>query len=781
MMMKKVYPMAKRAKHVASRHANEQMATAPRPVTLLPLESFQPAFSRSVLAGAVIGGAVAMAPVSASYAQDGGASQTLGTVTVTGAREEGYQAPVEASSPRFTAPLLDTPKSVTVIPEELIRDRGATSLQDVLRTTPGITLGAGEGGTPNGDRPFVRGYEASTDMFIDGVRDYGRTSHETFNLESVEVIKGPSSAYTGRGGTGGSINLQTKSPRLSNFVEASAGIGNAGQWRATADGNVMFSDSGAFRLNLMKMGGEVPGRNGVTVDRWGFAPSVAFGLGTPTRVKLQYSRVENNDMPDQGIPFSNAAHPEQNRPPKVDRDNFYGRLNADFRENVMKTATATVEHDFSSDLKLRNILRQSKTLNHYLLTRPSFDNCALMIGNPSAPNPAVGTPACDPLSPNAQFTRGNRTWWRQSESLVNQTDLYGNFRTGEVKHTYSVGLELGREKIYNRSMAGAPANEIDSLHHPDPYRNYAFNLTYGPRTAGGEIKTQSLYFFDTMEINDRFSVNAGLRRERFELDNLATNPANRFQRTDSFWNYQLGLVYKPAENGSVYLSYGTSSEPSGSNLGQGGGADGAAGAATLRQLEPEKSRSWELGTKWDVLDHRLSLTAAVFETRKTDARSTDPLTGIVTLSGNNRTRGFELGATGAITPQWSIWAGYTYLDPKIVTYRSGTSVFDGKRIKFVAKQSATLWTTYKLTPALSIGGGASYTGMRYADDANSLELPSWVRYDAMARYEVNQRLSVQFNVNNIADKPLYDASHVGLFATVAPGRSYLLSATYRFD
>ncbi|GAA5089643.1 TonB-dependent receptor [Paenalcaligenes hermetiae] len=265
--------------------------------------------------------------------------QQLQTISVQGQAIDGYQTH-EVTSPKMTAPLLDTPRTINVIPEEVIKDRGATSLQDVLRTTPGITLGSGEGGTPTGDRPFIRGYEASTDIFIDGLRDYARGSHETFNLESVEVIKGPSSAYTGRGGTGGSINLVTKSPKLEDFAEATAGVGNGGQHRLTLDGNYVFSDTGAVRLNLMRTGGDMPGRNEVEMDRWGVAPSIAFGLGTPTRVTLSYAHIENKDTPDWGIPFRNAANPDRVTPIKVDRDNYYGRAGVDFRENKFDTATA---------------------------------------------------------------------------------------------------------------------------------------------------------------------------------------------------------------------------------------------------------------------------------------------------------------------------------------------------------------------------------------------------------------------------------------------------------
>ncbi|MCK9511905.1 MAG: TonB-dependent siderophore receptor [Pigmentiphaga sp.] len=732
---------------------------------LLSLESFQAAFGRSAVVGAVLGGAaIAVAPAQAQETSPAAVS-TLEAITVTAPESaDNYQTPAAAGSPKFTAPLLDTPKSVTIITEELMQDRGATSLQDVLRTTPGITLGAGEGGTPNGDRPFIRGYEASTDIFIDGVRDYARGSHETFNLEAVEVIKGPSAAYTGRGGTGGSINLQTKKPRLERFVEASAGVGNAHQWRVTADGNFAFSETGAVRLNLMKMGGDVPGRDGVTVDRLGIAPSVAFGLGTPTRVILSYAHVRNDDMPDQGIPFSNAANPGRTTPPKVDRNNFYGRLNTDFRENHFDTGTALLEHDFSEHLKVRNITRYAESLNHYLLTRPTFDNCAAGDG-----------PPCSNEAADAQFQRTSRAWWRSSKSLINQTDAYGTFQTGPIQHTYSAGLEFGRERIYSKTMTGTPANDTDSLYHPDPHRHYTYNLVYGEKTPAGEIRTSAVYFMDTMELTEQWFVNLGLRHDVFKVENASAS------RKDRFWNYQAGLVYKPLPYGSVYISYATSSNPSGENLGQGGGADGPAGGAQIRDLEPERSRSWELGTKWDLLNDRLSLTGALFETRKTAARSTDPLTGDVSLSGSNRVRGVEVGAAGSLTPRWNLWAGYTYLDPKVTAYRSGNNVFDGNQIKFIAKQSATLWTTYQVLPELMVGGGITYLGKRFANDANTLVLPSYVRYDAMAKYAFNQRFSVQLNINNISDTELYDASHVGLFASVGAGRSYMLTATYRFD
>ncbi|HEY9281066.1 MAG TPA: TonB-dependent siderophore receptor [Eoetvoesiella sp.] len=735
--------------------------------SLFSTESFALSFKRSMLSSAIVTGALAISPVSAyGQAAESPAPVQLSPVTVQG-QAETYQAPTKAASPKMTAPLLDTPRSVIVVTEELIKDRGATSLQDVLRTTPGITFGSGEGGTPVGDRPFIRGYEASTDIFIDGVRDYARGSHETFNLESVEVLKGPSSVYSGRGSTGGSINLVTKAPKLQDFFEGSGGFGTDGQWRTTGDGNVAFTETAAFRLNLMKMGGDVPGRDGVEIDRWGIAPSLAFGLGTPTRVTLSYSHIENNDMPDLGIPFRNQSRPSRTTPPDVDRDNFYGRHKVDFRKNVFDTATAQLEHDLNDTFTVRNVTRYGKSLNHYLMTRPTFDNCATTVRSRAA--------SCFTEGADVQFTRTSRQNWRSSETLVNQTDLFGEFTTGTLKHNIAVGLEFGKEDLYTKSINGTPGSNTDSLYNPDPGQSYSYNLAYGPKTKVGDIKTRSAYIFDTIDFSEKWSANLGLRHDNFRVANTSDS------RSDSFWNYQLGLVYKPAPNGSIYVSYATSSNPSGENIGQAGGSDGPASGAAINDLSPEKSRSWELGTKWDVLNDRLSLTGAIFQTDKTDARSTDPLTGDVSLSGSNRVRGLELGASGAITSKWHMWAGYSYLDPKIKEYQSGANVYDGNQMKFIAKQSASLWTTYKVLPQLTIGGGATYLGSRFVDDDNTLELPSYWRYDAMARYDFNKNFSLQLNANNLSNNELYDASHVGLFANVGPGRSYMLTATYRYE
>ena len=684
--------------------------------------------------------------------------QRLGGVTVTDTAIEDSYDRKESASVKFTQPLLDTPKSVTVIPREVIEDRGFTSLVDILRTTPGITLGSGEGGTPMGDRPLVRGYESATDMQIDGLRSVGRFSHEVYNLESVEVVKGPGGALNGRGSTGGAINLVTKTPHEGDFVAIRGTVGTDETKRVTIDVNHQLADGIAVRLNAMGHDADVAGRDAIKVSRWGFSPSIAFGLGGPLRATLAYSYLKTDDIPDFGHPFQNSGTVS---PLKLGRKNFYGFANRDFRETEGHFGSAVLEYDIAADITLRNSTRLVRTTNEYIVSRPSF--------NTTTATPATGRVLIDFRSANIL-----------TEGFLNQTDLRGKFETGGIEHSFIAGVEYSKEKQRNRPAWAQAAGAValfQSLNDPDPYA--AFNpLVKTPfATPAVPIKheTKAAFLFDTLKFSDQIQLNLGIRYDDYEVSDGTRTAKN------DFWNYQAGIVYKPMPNGSIYLSYGTSSNPSGECAGMAGGAEGA-GACTLTNnsvnLKPERARSWELGTKWDLFDEQLSLTAAVFQTKKTNARATDPITGTVQLIGNNRVRGFEFGVSGNITPEWNIFGGYTYLDAKLIDDGSGTN--DGNRIKFVAPHSFSIWTTYKVTPEFDIGGGVNYTGTRYVNDANTQKFRPYARVDATIGYKVSDNLDLRVNVQNLTNKLYYDASHVGIFANVAPGRSALLTANLRY-
>lgn len=680
--------------------------------------------------------------------QDGGAG--TGEINYS----EDYQIK-RASTAKFTAPLLDTPKSVTVVTRKEMDDRAANSLTEVLRTVPGITLGSGEGGTSLGDRPFIRGFEASGDMSIDGVRNLGRASYEVFNLEAVELNKGPGGAYNGRGSTGGNLNMVSKAARNDTFFNSSTTLGTDATKRQTIDGNYATDSGVAFRLNAMWHDADVAGRDEVFHERWGVAPSLAFGLNGPTRATFSYYYLKTDELPDFGHPVLTGTTVNPGRPVDMKRDAFYGAVNRDFRETETNLATIKFEHDFSDWFRVQNITRYADSMNEYIYTR------------------ATAT------TNNTIVNRDVRSSRRYTEGILNQTDFTGEFDTGRIGHSFAFGTEFSRERVQSGGFAGVPAILPPDLNipigqWPNPYPNIANTTpTTTPFGTPTTTETAGAYIFDTVKLTDQWLVNAGLRFDHYDVDNTqARNVSN-------MWNYQVGLVYKPVPFGSIYVAHGTSSNPSGETQGQAGNADPSGNFGNNREnLDPERNRSYEIGTKWDLLNEQLSVTGAIFRTEKTNARATDPTTGLVELIGETVVDGIEVAVTGRLTDRWEIVAGYTYLDAELVDDGAGSN--DGKQVKYIAPHSFSLWTTYALTDDFKIGGGAYYMSERFVDDANTRELPSYWRFDAMAAYRVTENFNLQLNVNNILDETYYDASHVGLFALVAPGRTGLLRADVKF-
>ena len=717
--------------------------------------------SRQILGASTLGLALSFAaPAGAQTAAQNsaqGATQ-LPSISVEGqGAADGYKVD-QLQSPKYTAPLVDTPRSVTVIPQEVITERASTSLADILRTTPGITLGSGEGGNPIGDRPFIRGFDAMTDTFIDGMRDTAAQSREVFNLEQVEIAKGPGSAYTGRGATGGSLNLVTKTPKAQNFIAGSVALGTDMTKRVTGDVNRVVADGVALRLNAMFHDADVAGRKDVEVSRWGIAPSLTLGLNGPTRATFSYYHMQTDDIPDYGLPYD----PRTGKPVDVPRDTFYGLKNRDFQKVTTDSGTIRLEHDLNSSFTIRNTTRYTWSENRYIVTNP----------DDTRGNVVRGLVWRSPKSRNAD------TW-----SLVNQTDLVGEFTAAGFKNSVATGIEFSRENTRNRGFAvpsgsstcrttGAGTGyNCTSLYTPnpdDPWRGVINPATTFTRTT---TDTASAYAFDTIELSPQWSVNVGLRFDSYSTEVMPTNLKN----DSRFLNYQLGVVYKPLPNGSIYVSHGTSSNPSGETAGEGA----ASLSATNANIDPERNRSFEVGTKWDLLNRKLSVTGAVFRIEKTNARVTNPLGGDQLLVGEQRVDGFEVGVQGSITDAWKVFAGYTFLDSEIV--KGGPArVNEGKEFPNTAPHSFSLWSTYEPAKGVTVGGGAFYMGRRYGDAANTKEVPPFWRFDAMASYQVTENVNVQLNVQNIFNERYFDKPYTTHFATVAPGRSALLTTSFKF-
>ena len=681
---------------------------------------------------------------------------------------------------KFVVPLLDLPRTVTVIPREVIEDQGALSFRDLVRTQPGITLGTGEGGNAYGDRTFIRGFDARNDVYIDGFRDPGVTQREVFAIQQIEVIKGPSATYGGRGTTGGSVNFVTKKPQNTSFVAANATLGTDATRRITADANYRVSDALQFRVNGLYSQSDAAGRNQVWNDRWGVFAAALWTPASNIEVGADYYHLDWRALPDWGMPFDART---QQPFTVVDRRNWYGVLSRDFLTTKVDTGTVKLAWDIADKIRLSSISRYGWNLNSYIASAPEAPNI-------TDPNPANWTVRANPKSRNARST-----------FYGNQTQVRFDFDTGILKHKLVVGGELSRERVTNQPFAFAQSETVGSpvvptivvtlnLFNPDP--NYPWSLF---RTLSGAknvatIDSKAVFALDTIDITPKLQISGGLRWDDFKLKlysiaapttAIPTPQALNLKRHDSFLNWNAGIVYKPVPSVSLYASATTSSNPSGE---QTDGAAAAYGGLTVQtvNLEPEKNRAYEIGAKWEAGGHLL-LTAAVFRTTKLNARVSPPPGSTTTelqLIGKQRSQGVELGASGNITPAWSVYGGFVYLDAKVL--KGNTAAIAGLPFPNVPKYSGSLLTSYAIDKHVTVGGQASYYSLRHggnnlANAAGASSIPAYWRYDANVRFKANDAIEFQINGLNLTDKPYFEALYQSAtpFSYQAPGRTVLFT------
>ncbi len=657
--------------------------------------------------------------------------------------------------------LRDTPQSVSVIPREVIERQAATTLRDVLRNVSGISFAAGEGGGgPAGDNLTLRGFAARNDIFVDGIRDFASYTRDTFNVEQVEVVKGPSSAQTGRGSTGGYINLFTKQPQLDTFVGGTVGVGTPDYWRATADLNLAGDDLGigggtAFRLNLLYHDVDSPGRDFVDTQRIGIAPAVAVGLGSSTRAILTYMLLDQDNVPDYGIPFVPATHNVlvdfRDRPAPVDFDKHYGLLARDREDLRTNILTFALEHDLTDAIRISNTTRYGHATRDSIYSSPRF------VSNDSIP-----------VNPQTQSRD------TVDEILLNQTNLFADFSTGTLRHDLIAGFEISEEKSRNQLRtitAGSPTDLFD----PDPRRPWTGTVVDTPgAVVRAKADTLAAYLFDTVHFSDQLLLSGGVRWERYESafrPAPATPPSPDLARTDETVTWRAGLTYKPVPNFSLYAGAGTSVNPSIENMTQ------TTPNAALDALKPERSRTYEVGAKWDGFNGKLLVNGALFRIEKTNARTAGlPGEPAFVLAGEQRVDGIELGATGWITKRWQLIAAYTYLDSKIVESNTPSEV--GNRLGNVPDHSGTMWTTYKLPVGLELGGGIRYVGERFTNVANTRRIDDYWLADATLAYEFSPRASLRLNVFNLFDERFIDQVGGGHFIP-GPGRSTVATLAFR--
>jgi catecholate siderophore receptor len=664
------------------------------------------------------------------------------------------------ASPTFTQPVRDIPQSIAVIPREVMHAQGATTLRDVLRNVPGITFQAGEGGGGlPGDSFTLRGFDTANGMFIDGVRDPGGYARDAFNLEQVEVVKGPSSSIAGRGVTGGAINQVTKAPTPVAAFRGAIGVGNAGYERGTLDLNQPIGevDSGAaLRLNVMWTDAGVPGRDVVEHSSWGVAPSLAFGLGTPTQVTLKYQHLTQDNVPDYGLPWgTNYPGYETGAfqaDPPIDQSNFYGLRDYDYEDIRSDVATVDLSHRFDAPFTLRNTTRYSDTDRDSAIT---------------APRP-----------PRRQLQRrvmGNG-------NVANQTNLTASLGQGWTRHDLVTGLELSRETTFNQRGAQDANQPPASIEHPDPDER-----PFGPMPAldrdpaETSLRQAGAYLFDTMHLGERWQITGGARWDvvdvSYEETALATGAVTRVEASDAMVSWRGGVVYKPRPSGSIYAGYGTSFDPSVDAGSTGAALSASPTAEASPNLDPEQTRNYEVGTKWDLLRGRLAVTGAVFRTEKVNARTRNANDEPFVLEGRQRVQGVELGVSGNLTGRWTALAAYALMDTEIVSSADPDEV--GGDFTRTPRASFNLWTSVALPGEVTVGGGTQYVDTVFRSAGNTLPVPGYWLFNGMASYEVNEQLTLRLNGQNLTDEAYVDRVGGGHYVP-GPRRQILLNLDFGF-
>ena len=681
-------------------------------------------------------------------------------------------------------------KSVSVISKQLIQDTQVTTLSDALRNVPGITLGAGEGGNPNGDRPFIRGYSSESSIYVDGIRNSTSQNREMFAVEQVEVTKGSSSSLGGAGSVGGSINMISKVAKKGDFLEGSVAGGTDNYQRITLDGNKDFGNGIAARVAVMGHQNEKAGQSdGAEYKRAGIAPSISFGLDTPTRATLSYYYLKTDDTPDAGVPYNNPNNyaAGSGKPIDVKQGIYYGWKDRDFQKQENQIGTIKLEHDLTDDITLSNTAVYSKSKNNYIWTQPD-DSVGNFI------DPTTGA-----LTDTGIWRRAN-TRITDTNTFTDQLALAGKFNTGALKHRFNVGAEYTKAESDKGSYAITDPNTSNinktacslglagsngwctSTFNPNSNDPFLGSITANKAVTTTRAKTTSVYMLDNIEINPQWLLDLGVRWDKFDTE-LKTNATGiPLENNTDFFSYQTGLTFKPVENGSIYASFATSANPVGIDAGDG---SEAAVNANNQDLDPEKARTFEIGTKWDLFNNRLNLTAAVFRTEKQNTRiQLDPTT--YTNGGESKVDGFELALTGHITDKWEMALGYSYLDSELTKAAYNLVAQEGRPLPFVAKQSANLWSTYQVLPKLTLGAGVQYRDQVFANTnpntatTSTKILPTFTIYNAMAKYDVNKNVNLQLNVNNISDKRYFTSAHASHYANEGDGRNAVLAINFKY-
>jgi len=670
------------------------------------------------------------------------------------------------SSSKFTETIANTPRTIIAIPKEVIDDKQATSLRELVRTTPGLTLGSGEGGNAFGDRIFIRGFDARNDIYRDGLRDPGVTTRENFDTEQVEILKGPSTTIGGRGTAGGALNIVSKLPLPNTFYKATTTFGTDATKRVTLDVNQVVTPDVTVRANGMWQHANVAERDFVRDNRWGGAFAMTWKPLENFSNTVDYYHVDFSGRGDWGVPYNATA-----RAPWTDlgvrRQNWYGIRDRDFQRNRANIISNVTNYKYNEMFSFINRFRYGETLTSYIAGLPGSTSTAGLV--------SVGT----------------QSRYQTNAILVDQPEMTVRFDTLALNHTFVVGGEVSRELVSRDSYTGLTVECFPTCTggtQLDLYNPYSrtVNLTSVPTVTGRptivKVDTAAGYALDTIKWQN-FILSAGVRVDDYNISSAsidASGNRSRLANHSLMANWNAGLVYKLLPTASLYVSAATSSNPVGAELDAGAVDYGGLGNAANAILGPEQNTGLELGSKWEFFDSHLLMTASLFQTTKDNARETVGST--VLASAGYRVRGFEYEVTGKVTDKLSVFGGAVLMDSEVTKSNTASNV--GLQLANIAHKSFSLMAKYEILPGLDIGGQVTWRNQIFGGTlaANQNVLPSFWRFDLLAEYEYSKNIEFRLNILNLTNKLYYDAFYRSNqpFTYVAPGRAAYLTGIVKF-
>ncbi len=656
-------------------------------------------------------------------------------IIVTGERAA-YANIRTSSATKTDTALVDIPQSISVINRDLIDDQAFRTLADVARYVPGLGFGQGEG---HRDAPVLRGNQSTADLFIDGVRDDAEYFRDLYNIERLEVLKGPNAMIFGRGAGGGLINRVTRKAEFETNRAITLSGGQFASGRADVDVGGAVSDAVALRLNAFYENSDSY-RDFTGKELFGINPTGAVKLGPETTLRLSYEYFRDRRDVDRGVPSRNGL------PFDGDRSAFFGNpdeSNADFdRHGVV----GVLEHAFSDDLTFRNSLS-------YAVNDKFYEN-------------VFASGAVDAVTGDVAIQSYFSS--QQRRNLFNQADLVWKTNTGPLAHTILFGVEAGFQKTENFRTPNNAAGTV----------NISAPTTFAPSPFLGvqndnlvDLNLVGVYLQDQIEIGRYFQIIGGVRYDRFDLefdDQRIGQPD--FSRVDEVFSPRGGVVFKPIENASIYFNYSKSFLPQ-------SGDQFNALTASFAALEPEVFENLEIGAKWNLSD-RLELAGALYRLDRDNTRAVDPVTLLTVLTGSQRSKGVEVTLAGSLTDKWEIIAGYSYQDAEITA--TTTAAPAGRALALVPEHSFSLWSTYQVLPRWRVGAGVVHQGDRFATLSNAVTLPDFTRVDAAVYYALSDAIDLQVNVENLTNALYFPTAHNDNNITPGAPRNVRASLTARF-